>query len=215
MPYDRQTAGKGGHSDFVRNPDVQAFLAECDYMRAPSDDEGNAMAATFSKAPGGSPLQLPDYVVASDASKSDTPINDKLPSTQIGFIKVSHVLIEMAKYADLIDPKTRFVDPFKAADLHRNASPVTYTLPGSNIRFQNAKTVKDGFRRAVFKQLSSDKASGGASRLILTDTLLTLNDGAINLDKCSSCGETSDFSFDSGTLMHVCTAFNEPVFLTA
>lgn len=39
MPYDRQTAGKGGHSDFVRNPDVQAFLAECDYMRAPSDDE--------------------------------------------------------------------------------------------------------------------------------------------------------------------------------
>ena len=214
MPYDRQTAGKGGHSDFVRNPDVQAFLAECDYMRAPSDDEGNAMAATFSKAPGGSPLQLPDYVVASDASKSDTPINDKLPSTQIGFIKVSHVLIEMAKYADLIDPKTRFVDPFKAADLHRNASPVTYTLPGSNIRFQNAKTVKDGFRRAVFKQLSSDKASGGASRLILTDTLLTLNDGAINLDKCSSCGETSDFSFDSGTLMHVCTACNEPVFLT-
>ena len=120
----------------------------------------------------------------------------------------------MAKYADLIDPKTRFVDPFKAADLHRNASPVTYTLPGSNIRFQNAKTVKDGFRRAVFKQLSSDKASGGASRLILTDTLLTLNDGAINLDKCSSCGETGDFSFDSGTLMHVCTACNEPVFLT-
>lgn len=214
MPYDRQTAGKGGHSDFVRNPDVQAFLAECDYMRAPSDDEANAMAATFSKAPGGVPPQLPDYVVASDASKSDTPIDDKLPSTQIGFIKVSHVLIEMAKYADLIDPKTRFVDPFKAADLHRNASPVTYTLPGSNIRFQHAKTVKDGFRRAVFKQLSADKASSGASRLILTDTLLALNDGAISLDKCSSCGEAGCFSFDSNALKRVCTACNEPVFLT-
>jgi hypothetical protein len=214
MPYDRQTAGKGGHSDFVRNPDVQAFLAECDYMRAPSDDEANAMAATFSKAPAGIPPQLPDYVVASDASKSDTPIDDKLPSTQIGFIKVSHVLIEMAKYADLIDPKTRFVDPFKAADLHRNASPVTYTLPGSNIRFQHAKTVKDGFRRAVFKQLSADKASSGASRLILTDTLLALNSGAIALDKCSSCGGGGHFSFDKNTLQRNCLACNEPVFLT-
>lgn len=214
MPYDRQTAGKGGHSDFVRNPDVQALLAECDYMRAPSDDEANAMAATFSKAPGGIPPQLPDYVVASDASKSDTPIDDKLPSTQIGFIKVSHVLIEMAKYADLIDPKTRFVDPFKAADLHRNASPVTYTLPGSNIRFQHAKTVKDGFRRAVFKQLSADKASGSASRLILTDTLLALNGGAITLDKCPSCGEVGHFSFDKNTLQRNCPTCNEPVFLT-
>lgn len=214
MPYDRQTAGKGGHADFVRNPDVQAFLAECDYMRVPSDDEANAMAATFSKAPGGSPPQLPDFVVASDASKSDTPIDDKLPSTQIGFIKVSHVLIEMAKYADLIDPKTRFVDPFKAADLHRNASPVTYTLPGSNIRFQHAKTVKDGFRRAVFKQLSDNKANSGASRLILTDTLLALNSGGIALDKCPSCGEVGHFSFDKDTLQHTCPACSEPVFLT-
>ncbi len=214
MPYDRQTAGKGGHADFVRNPDVQAFLAECDYMRPPSDSEAQSMAATFIPAPGGTPPLLPDYVVASDASKSDTPINDKLPSTQIGFIKVSHVLIEMSKYADLIDPKTRFVDPFKAADLHRNASPVTYTLPGSNIRFQHAKSVKDGFRRAVFKQLSSDKANGGPSRLVLTDTLLALNAGRMALEKCSSCGETGSFSFDVSTLQHVCPSCGEPVFLT-
>lgn len=214
MPYDRQTAGKGGHSDFVRNPDVQAFLAECDYMRAPSDAEAIAMATTFSVAPSGTPPQLPDYVVASDASKSDTPIDDKLPSTQVGFIKVSHVLIEMAKYADLIDPKTRFVDPFKAADLHRNASPVTYTLPGSNIRFQHAKTVKDGFRRAVFKQLSSDKARGGPSRLMLTDTLLALNGGGIALEKCSSCGEAGHFRFDTSCLQHDCLVCGEPVFLT-
>lgn len=214
MAYDRQTAGKGGHSDFVLNPDVQAFLAECDYMRPPSDSEAKSMASTFFKAPRGLPPRLPEYVVASDASKSDTPINDKLPSTQIGFIKVSHVLIEMQKYADLIDPKTRFVDPFKAADLHRNASPVTYTLPGSNIRFQHAKTVKDGFRRAVFKQLSSDKANGAPSRLILTDTLLALNGGRMSLTACSSCGEVGDFNFDASTLQRACSICNEPVFLT-
>jgi len=87
-------------------------------------------------------------------------------------------------------------------------------LPGSNIRFQHAKTVKDGFRRAVFKQLNSDKANGGPSRLVLTDTLLALNDGRISLEKCSSCGEAGNYGFDSSTLQSVCPICGEPVFLT-
>lgn len=118
MPYNRETAGKGGHSDFVRNPDVQNFLSSCEYMRPPSDNEARAIASQFIQAPIGNPPRLPNFVVASDASKSDAPINNKLPSTQLGFIKVSHVLIAMDKYAELIDPTTRFVDPFKAAALH-------------------------------------------------------------------------------------------------
>src|SRR5688500_7399556 len=111
MPYNRETAGKGGHSDFVRNPDVQHFLSSCEYMRPPSDEEAKAIARLFMQAPKADPPTLPKFVVASDASKSDTPVNDKLPSTQIGFVKVSHVLIAMDRYAELIDPATRFVDP--------------------------------------------------------------------------------------------------------
>lgn len=214
MPYQREIAGKGGHSDFVRNPDVQAFLAECDYLRVPSDAEGAAMAATFNPAPTGSPLQLPDYVVASDASKSDTPINEKLPSTQIGFVKVSHVLIEMAKYEDLIDPATRFVDPFKAADLHRNASPITFTLPGSNIRYQNARSVRDGFRRAVYQQLNADKSQGGASRLVLTDLLLAINDDQIELSKCPACKAPGRFIFNPTVREADCGHCNERVFVS-
>ena len=30
MPYKSQQAGKGGHSDIVRNPDVAAFLEGCE-----------------------------------------------------------------------------------------------------------------------------------------------------------------------------------------
>lgn len=213
MPYERQTAGKGGHSDFVRNPDVQEFLAECDFLKPPSDDEAREMACSFLQAPMGNPPILPEYVVASDASKSDKPINDKLPSTQIGFIKVSHVLIEMNSYAELIDPKTRFVDPFKAADLHRNAAPITFTLPGSNIRFQGAKSVRDGFRRAVYKQLSSDRAGGKGNSLILSETLLALNGGSIELPKCPSCGVSTSFRF-SDSRQATCTQCNEPVFVT-
>lgn len=214
MPYDRQSAGKGGHADFVRNPDVKAFLAECDYMRAPSDLEAEAIASSFLPAPSGTPPHLPDYVVASDASKSDTPISDKLPSTQVGYIKVSHVLITMGSYSEMIDPKTRFVDPFKAAELHRNAAPITFTLPGSNIRYKNAKSVKDGFRRAVFQQLDSNKGNGGSSQLKLSDMLLILNNRSITLEKCPSCLAKHSFSFNLAGKQHVCPTCGEPVFAT-
>lgn len=77
------------------------------------------------------------YVVASDASKGNTPISDKLPSTQIGFLKVSHVLIEMEKYAGLVQiHPTGLSIRFESAEMHRSASPVTFTMPGSNIRYK-------------------------------------------------------------------------------
>jgi hypothetical protein len=207
-------AGKGGHSDFVRNPDVQSFLADCDYLRVPSDAEGKAMAAAFGPAPGNNPPILPLYVVASDASKSDTPISDKLPSTQIGFIKVSHVLIEMDKYAELIDPQTRFVDPFKVAELHRNAAPITYTLPGSNVRYRGATTVRDGFREAVFTQLAGDKSNGGPNKLVLTDILLDLCEGAVTVSKCPACGRKHDFVFSRAKIVLPCTECGNNVYVT-
>ena len=214
MPYAGQTAGKGGHSDFVRNPDVQAFLQACDYMRPPSDEEGKGMAASFGKAPADDSPRLPEYVLASDASKSDQAINEKLPSTQIGFIKVSHVLIQMNKYAELIDPITRFVDPFKVAELHRNASPITYTLPGSNIRYKGAKSVKDGFRHAVFSQLGADRAGGGQYQFILTDTLLALNNNKVVVNRCPACNSEHEFVFVPKTQILLCEACEAPVYMT-
>lgn len=118
------------------------------------------MASRFKPAPFGVPPHLPKFVVASDASKSDTPISDKLPSTQIGFLKVSHILIEVEKYAGLLDPSNRFVDPFKVAEMHRSASPVTFTMPGSNIRYAGLDNVRDGFRKALFDQLIIDRSDG-------------------------------------------------------
>lgn len=213
MPYKREVAGKGGHSDFVRNPDVAEFLAECDYMREPGEAEAKAMASTFISAPSDDGRTLPRFVVASDASKSDTPITDRLPSTQIGFVKVSQVLIGMEQYGELIDPNTRFVDPFKVAELHRNASAITYTLPGSNVRFQGAKSVKDGFRRAVFKQLNANRSQSG-NKLILVETLLILCNGVVEIEKCPSCSEQQDFQFSYEQRQKKCERCHEPVFVT-
>ena len=57
MPYVREGAGKSGHADFVRNPDVQNFLAHCDYLREPSDEEGRALVSRFHPAPKGGVFQ--------------------------------------------------------------------------------------------------------------------------------------------------------------
>ena len=149
-----------------------------------------------------------------DASKSDASISDKLPSTQLGFIKVSHVLIAMDKYAELIDPNTRFVDPFKTAEMHRNAEPVTYVMPGSNIQYLGSKTVKDGFRRAVYDQLSANRRGEGSS-MILTNTLLSLNNNKIFITVCSSCGSKIDqIEFTSQTHIHPCPHCRESIYIT-
>lgn len=214
MPYNRETAGKGGHSDFVRNPDVQRFLTECDYLKPPSDDEAKEMASQFVAAPSGQPPRLPNFVVASDASKSDSPINDKLPSTQLGFIKVSHVLIAMDKYAELIDPRSRFVDPFKAAEMHRNAQPITYVLPGSNIRYRNATSVKDGFRNAVYDQLTANRRDG-SNRMVLTETLLALNSDRITIPSCPSCkAPFANLEFTPKVHTHNCPDCGATVYVT-
>jgi hypothetical protein len=213
MPYNRETAGKGGHSDFVRNPDVQQFLAACEYMRPPSEEEAMAIASQYSQAPQGNPPKLPSFVVASDASKSDTPINDQLPSTQVGFVKVSHVLIDMTQYAELVDPATRFVDPFKAATLHRNAQPITYVLPGSNIKYRGAATVKDGFRLAVHDQFTSNRREGN-NRLVLTETLLLVNNGQLSITKCPSCAVQVNLTFGTHRTIQSCPFCGTSVYAT-
>lgn len=213
MPYGREVASKDGHAHFVRNPDVEAFLSECEYLRAPSQAEAEEMARSFSRAPSAGNDRLPRFVVAADASKSDTPISDQLPSTQIGFIKLSQVLIRMDQYAELVNPESRFVDPFKAAEIHRNASAITFTLPGSNVRFRGAKSVRDGFRRAVFEHLNRDLGQG-ANPMILSDTLLDLSDNRISVDRCPSCGSRATFSFTPATRQQPCPDCHEQVYVT-
>lgn len=212
MPYMRENAGKGGHADFVRNPDVQNFLSNCDYLREPSDEEGRALASRFQSAPRAIPPKLPKFVVASDASKNDTPINDKLPSTQIGFLKVSHVLVNMENYAGLLDPSSHFVDPFKIADMHRSASPITFTMPGSNIRYKGIASVKHGFRRALFDQMSVNRGDG-QTPMLLTKTLRVLVGSSLKINSCPSCGHNFCFEFINGDL-EKCPQCSEEVFIT-
>lgn len=215
MPYNRERGSKSGHMDLVKNPDVENFLENCVYMLEPSEADSREIAKAFISTP--QSTKLPLKVVASDASPYSEPLTDKFPSTQIGYVKISMVLVDLKEFDALTQPGTRYVDPFKAAKIHRNANGIAFTLPGSNIRYKGAKTVKDGFRRAVYDQYRDSRTnfkSNGA--YTLADTLLYIFGGHLNLVKCPSCGNTpaSPFNFMSIDSVLTCADCSEEIFLT-
>lgn len=221
MPYQRETASKGGHSDLVRNPDIQAFLGDCQFLKQPSDDEARTIAKSYLRAPTSG--TLPVRVVASDASPYSDPIDGKFPSTQVGYVKASLVLVNVKQFQELSSPGSSFVDPFKLAALHRNADSYSFALPGSNIRYKGAATVKDGFRRAVWDQLSDERTRfhPSGNEFTIRGTLLALERGEAGLKKCPSCGlghpqgmSHDRFVFTSGHEVQRCESCGAEVYLT-
>ncbi len=212
MPYSGQQASKGGHSDLIRNPDVEGFLKNCNYLREPTDKEGSEIAKEFLSAPQGG--LLPEIVAAEDASPYSDPISKKFPSTQVGYVKVSMVAFQMDKFDGLTD-KNELVDPFKVAELHKDANAVSFTLPGSNVRYENSSTVRDGFRRAVHDQISDDRTRFSKSAPNVREMLFDIEGGSISVPKCPSCGSDSQpFTFQLNTAPLVCHNCGEKVYAT-
>ena len=219
MPYNRERGSKSGHMDLVKNPDVESFLANCNYMLEPNDADGQEIARAFIPTPPSD--KLPLKVVASDASPYSEPLTDKFPSTQIGYVKISLVLVDLKEFNALTEPGSRYVDPFKAAKIHRNANGIAFTLPGSNIRYKGAKNVKDGFRRAVYDQYRGEHTNfkqGGA--YTLADALLYMFGGQVTIgegtEKCPSCGihPLLPFVFSSIDYVLTCVSCGEEVYVT-
>ncbi|MDX1933138.1 MAG: hypothetical protein SFU56_11075 [Capsulimonadales bacterium] len=148
MPYQGEFANKASHSDIIKNPDVAAFLAECEYLREPSDEEGQAIAEMFSPTALGDPQTLPERIVAVDGSVHESSIDDKLPSSKVGYIKVSAMMIMLSEFGDLRTPDRKFVDPFKVAALQRNKDSLLIVLPSANV-LKGKKSVRDSFRAVL------------------------------------------------------------------
>lgn len=223
MPYKDQAASKGGHSDIVKNPDVALFLDACDYMKEPSEEEAAEIVSSFIEAPSNG--ILPSKVIASDASKFSEPISGKFPSTQIGYIKVSLVLIDVKNYNGLTPIGSRYVDPFKVAAIHRNADAFSFTLPGSNITYKKASSVANGFRLAVYEQFSNNKTivskDGSYNiRKLIFDINNILPKPLLVVKNCPSCktilpnSNEDGFVFSDACDMVVCPHCHETVYYT-
>jgi hypothetical protein len=151
MPYEGEFGSKTSHTEFLRNPDIQSFLDQCEYLTLPSDEEAQAMADRFSILPELN-QPLPSFVVATDGSNYESSLDDKLPSTKVGYIKIGAILIDLGKYGSLRVGK--FVDPFKVAELRDDNSSLTFSVPSANIKWGGKKNVRDSFRAFMDHQFN-------------------------------------------------------------
>ncbi len=172
MPYENELASKASHYDFVRNPDVKAFLQDCTFLKPPSEEEGKIFAARFQVPPPTDGLDLPRFVMAIDGSYHESEINEQLPSTRIGFVKVGCILVDMGTFASLKVLEGRYVDPFRVAELQENNSALTFALPSANVRWGTRQDVRTSFRAALDAHLygpitrfvESDPKTSGSCR---------------------------------------------------
>ena len=173
MPYEGEFASKTAHSEFIKNPDVAAFLNECTYLTPPSDEEAEAMAANFTQ-PTQSDGSLTEFVISVDGSNYESSIDDKLPSTKVGYIKIGAVLFPMEKFDSLRDGK--YVDPFKVAELKDQSTALTFSVPSANIRWGGKSNVRDSFRAILDQQFlsSSTRFEEGNYHSSLRSTLFEL-----------------------------------------
>ena len=153
MPYKGEYASKASHANIINNPDVQDFLANCDYLAPPSEEETAQQCSQFEEPPTLTDVWAPNHIIAVDGSPYEANVTNQLPSTKVGYIKVSSVLIDMTQYRGLRVERGRFVDPFRVARLRENSSPITLSLPSANVRYKGSASVRDGFRTALDAQL--------------------------------------------------------------
>lgn len=158
MPYEGEYANKASHFDIVRNPDVEEFLSECEYLTVPSQEEAADLVSVFAEPPcAADPVELPQHVIAVDGSLHETSLDERLPSTKVGYVKVGSILIRMSEYQALRVYGGRFVDPFRVAKLEERNWPLTFTLPSANVRLRGADSVRDSFRSQVDRGLHGPK----------------------------------------------------------
>lgn len=211
MPYQGEYANKSSHRDIIKNPDVEAFLGDCDYLKEPSDEEGKILASQFHEVTNLESVSLPEKIISVDGSFYESSIDDRLPSTKIGYVKIGSILIDMTEYRSLRVDDTKLVDPFRVAKLQDKHDALSFSLPSANIRWKNQKTVRDGFRAAVDACLYGVKTRFDASDPFtsLRTTLFhlaskrgaygTSDPGKLLLHKCPNpdCEQTSVEVLDS------------------
>lgn len=230
MPYQNSSkksepGGKTTHMIFNNNPDIQGFLENSSCLTAPTSEEAKKITADYLKSTGSDNI-LPGYVVASDSSPYTEPLKGLYPSTQLGYIKNSMVLIDLDEFNNLTPSNSNYVCPFKVAELHRNGSDaIAFILPGCNVRYKNATTVKDGFRLAVYEQLMDERTRfiddiHANDSFSVIDTLIAIEEsegfpkGTIKIDKCPSCNTKEVFLFTKTQHLRECSECKETVYIT-
>lgn len=177
------TIDRTSHIDIVENPDVKAFLDNCDYMREPTGNEMDEIVNHFISIPDAE-FELPQKIISIDGSNYEASIRKELPFTRVGFVKISSLLIKRNSFKKLSD--SDFVDPFEVAKLSKNNSSLSFALPSSNMCYKGEYNVRNSFRKNMDEALYNCRFSEYDASTSLRTTLFrmaTLRSCDPNADK--------------------------------
>lgn len=223
MPYRNQYADKSSHIDIVQNPEVVEFIHNCSYMVEPTEKEREQLKDMFQDIPKNG-LPLPKHVISVDGSSYEASINNRFPSTKLGYIKIGCLLIDRSQYKNLRVLNNRFVDPFKVARMQESNRATTFTVPSSNMVYKGCKNVQASFRCAMDEQfyrlrtIQNEPSSSLRTTLfhmaaMRTGKLGTNNPSMLKLHKCPNCDMTELEVYDVPDEQN-CPKCGEPVYPT-
>lgn len=187
---------KTTHVEIVENPDVKDFLKQCEYMVQPSGAEAREVASLFSLFER-KPESLPKNIISIDGSSYEASIDEKLPFTRVGYVKIGNILIKKDEFVEL--GKERYVDPFKVAEMEKSNQSTIFTFPSSNMLYKSKETVRDSFRVAMDDYLYKYRNHPEKPETSLRTTLFKLAsyrsglksnaEDELILHACPNCGE--------------------------
>lgn len=226
MPFEGEPSSATAHQDFIRNPDVSAFLKSCEFMTTPDGKELDRLKTLFEPYAVEDVDHHPvDFALATDGSVYESQIDPRIPSTRACFVKVSTVLLDMSIFRSLADDKTGLVDPFKVAKLKDQNNALTIVLPSSNLRLKGEKSPRSTFRKQLetffFSECTRFDSKDEATSLAATYAELAAlrkdhagPAGTVKVHRCANpeCGAGEHYlTFGKS---YSCPKCGDPIFIT-
>ena len=186
MEYTKEPVDKTSHFEIVNNPDIKEFLKNCQYMTVPTGEEAEEVGSLFvphSVYTG----ELPDNIISIDGSNHESCIDEKLPFTRIGYVKICNILIKRNSFKEL--GKSQFIDPFKVAEIVKSNTSTVFALPSSNMKYKGEQSVRDGFRLALDDYLYRYRTTPNNHKTSLRSTLFKIASYRTGINQVESTDE--------------------------
>lgn len=171
MSFRNEPAGKHGHAHIASNPDVKKFLERCQDVEVPTKKDLEHNIKKFYSLDDYK-SELPKLLLAIDGSFYESYVNEDYPSRQVGYIKISSVLLNMEKYLDIAKTQSKYINPREVAKLQKEIDTISLALPGAYVRLPECDTVTETFRKTLLDYLQGETTK--LKDRTLYDTLIVL-----------------------------------------
>lgn len=158
-PFER--ASKIAHAEIIRNPEIEAYIKNCDLPEAPPS---GYLAPRMTLLPAHVDTSQLRAVVAVDGGMTETHVRDDFPSATITFFTFGPLLFQLADLRAL--DKQEFIAPEDLAIL-KKIERYSLTLPTRGIRMKGESSLSSTIRRTIYEFFAKSRGDEGS----LLDTL--------------------------------------------